>query len=59
MLTGHEHEADSFSVSRTRGDNVTFVEGAAFQEHRESQYSGFNAVWVDLASQTRKVVTYT
>ena len=59
MLTGHEHEADSFSVSRTRGDNVTFVEGAAFQEHRESQYSGFNAVWVDLSSQTRKVVTYT
>jgi GTPase SAR1 family protein len=58
MLTGHEHEADSFSLSRARGDNVTFVEGAAFQEHRESQYSGFNAVWVDLASQTRKAVTY-
>jgi len=58
MLTGHEHEADTFNVSRSRGDNVTFVEGAAFQEHRKSQYSGFNAVWVDLATQTRKIITY-
>ena len=56
VLTGHEHESASFrKFSYTSGSENDYIEGAVFQESDEPDNSGFNAIWVDLASQTQRL----
>lgn len=58
ILTGHEHDADNYAKYTRRGESMLYLEGPAFQEHDADTYSGFNAVWVDLAIQQDKISTY-
>jgi hypothetical protein len=47
ILTGHEHMSDAFRVSRTRGQEIEYVEGAVFQDANDSHSSGYNIILVD------------
>lgn len=58
ILTGHEHDADNYAKYTRRGESMMYLEGAAFQEDGSTDYSGFNAVWVDLVAQQQKVITF-
>jgi hypoxanthine phosphoribosyltransferase len=37
---------------------MLYLEGPAFQEHDSADYSGFNAIWVNLLSQEDKIATF-
>jgi predicted MPP superfamily phosphohydrolase len=58
ILTGHEHDADNYAKYTRRGESMMYLEGAAFQEEGSADYSGFNAIWVDLGAQQQKVITF-
>src|SRR5258708_20128132 len=51
ILTGHEHDADNYAKYTRRGESMMYLEGPAFQEDGSTDYSRFNAVWIDLAAQ--------
>ncbi len=58
ILTGHEHESDDASVSRTTGAQVNYIEGYAFQcdGAKGQPTSAFKVIVVDTAMQSQ--VTY-
>jgi hypothetical protein len=58
ILTGHEHDADNYAKYTRRGESMLYLEGPAFQETNSEDYSGFNAVWVNLSLQEHKIVTF-
>jgi hypothetical protein len=58
ILTGHEHDADNYAKYTRRGESMMYLEGPAFQEDGSTDYSGFNAIWVDLVAQQQKVITF-
>ena len=58
ILTGHEHDADNYAKYTRGGESMMYLEGPAFQEDGSTDYSGFNAIWVDLVSQQQKVITF-
>jgi len=58
ILTGHEHDADNYAKYTRRGESMMYLEGPAFQEDGSTEYSGFNAIWVDLVAQQQKVITF-
>jgi hypothetical protein len=59
ILTGHEHESDNYrKYSYTSDGENDYMEGAVFQESDEPENSGFNAVWIDMASQKQKLRSY-
>ena len=58
ILTGHEHDADNYAKYTRRGESMTYLEGPAFQEDGAEDYSGFNAVWIDLIAQQQKITTF-
>ena len=55
ILTGHEHESDSFAVIRGPREEVEYVEGAILQEYRGSQESGFNIALIDVQECTQRI----
>ena len=55
ILTGHEHESDSFAVIRGPREEVEYIEGAILQEYRGSQESGFNIALIDVEECTQRI----
>lgn len=55
ILTGHEHESGTYHVSRPRGEEVEYVEGAVLQDLQDTHSSGFNVIIVDLDSLTQQI----
>lgn len=47
IITGHEHESDTFHVSRQEGEAVEYVEGAVLQDSPNGNASGFNVIHLD------------
>lgn len=58
ILTGHEHDSDNYAKYTRRGESMMYLEGPAFQEDGSGDYSGFNAIWVDLTAQQHKIITF-
>ena len=56
VLTGHEHEGDSFSRRSSEGANVSYIEGAAFSTTGPND--GFNLVVISLETQTSQVFKF-
>jgi hypothetical protein len=48
VLTGHEHEADSYAVSRHPSQEVEYLEGGVLQDLDDIHSSSFNTLVVDL-----------
>ncbi len=57
VLTGHEHEAEVRSHLDAHRELTHYVEGDVLQDHTSSR-SGFNAILIDLTSQTWQVITF-
>lgn len=59
VLTSHEHEADHFQKYSFRSHEVNdYLEGAVFQEGDHDHRAGFHAVFVDLAAQKQRTLTF-
>jgi len=56
VLTGHEHEGDSFSRKSSEGANVSYIEGAAFSASGTNV--GFNLVVISVETQTSQVFKF-
>lgn len=54
ILTGHEHESDSYQKALADGATAAYVEGAALQDPK-IRVTGFNLVMVDQAASTYQV----
>lgn len=55
VLTGHEHDGDSYARIDRAGDETGYVEGMALQAKGPT---GFNLVLVDLETETNQVYRY-
>lgn len=55
VLTGHEHEPDSFVVVRQSREEVEYVEGAILQDHQDSHLSGFNIALIDVEQSIQRI----
>lgn len=58
ILTGHEHEEDHYQKFSFKGEVTEYLEGAVFQEHDNSDRSGFNAIWINLETQKQKIIAF-
>jgi len=60
VLTGHEHEADHFQKYSFKSKEVNdYLEGAVFQEQDRDDRAGFHAIYLNLATQKQRVVSFT
>ena len=55
VLTGHEHDGDSYTRVTRTGDETGYVEGAPLQAHTET---GFNVILLNLSANTYQIYPY-
>jgi hypothetical protein len=55
ILTGHEHDGDSYTRLSRTGDETSYIEGAALGAANET---GFNLVVVNLEASTNQIFQY-
>jgi len=55
ILTGHEHDGDSYTRLDRVGEETGYVEGAALQATGET---GFNLILIDLSASTNQIFRY-
>jgi ABC-type oligopeptide transport system ATPase subunit len=55
ILTGHEHDGDSFTRLDRSGEETGYVEGAALQALGET---GFNFILINLSANTNQIFRY-
>lgn len=48
VLTGHEHETEGYSKRTSKGDEISYLEGAVFGDPHSKNSCSFNIIEVDL-----------
>jgi predicted MPP superfamily phosphohydrolase len=55
ILTGHEHEGQSFIKSKSNEQKVEYIEGGVLQDNQDQFNSSFNVLFIDLDHQTQRL----
>jgi hypothetical protein len=58
-MTGHEHEADQFTVGTIRGERTEYFEGTALQTGSDASGTGFNTLLLDVAGRRCQFTLHT
>lgn len=58
VLTGHEHVSSRFRRANDTGAELAYIQGAVLQAFDGAKSTGFNIVWLDIATRRQMVGAY-
>jgi calcineurin-like phosphoesterase family protein len=58
ILTGHEHDGETYQKTRGADESVDYIEGAVLQESADPRHSGFHVLIIDTTQLSQTKLTF-